>query len=513
METYGDLKNLINLIQTKKKNSKIKGVAIDTIVGNIPGIGYIKSAFDFYKAAIKTPDSKRPNSWLKRLDVDDEMSAIVDDKVENGFLQSATKTFEKQPDDKKLNPDFDMNQEMIKYLDSKYSGRTLTGVPSFNLVKEDIFDKFLKQYSYKFDKGYPDVNNSKDKEKLFELVNSLIEQEEEKKLTKNDLISLIKNLDLDDKQIVKLYNRTKNFSSYRPIKTTLDRKKYNPLILKKFSKEIQDLIEDLPKNEVDDFINYLNNTEEKINFPTNKTGNLFKTLSATGVHDSVVNKIIYHTSQDEGKRGVGMGEVGMSLLFKNVGAATGKGDLSIDGEEFEIKGEGATLGDKPIPLSSVINDKMGKFDITVLGGKGGIEHNGKKYSMNSFSQLISDAYSLTKDKEEFKNVFKDILTNDNKLGNSVDLLFDKINFSSPESIQNNVSLMNFIRYSSKEGFKHFLTHDFGTNGPNTGEYIYVKGSPEEMANQLQLSGAKFERLTPNNLRPRIGFSKRLVNEE
>jgi len=159
-------------------------------------------------------------------------------------------------------------------------------------IKMDILDKFLKQYSYRFSKGYPDMNNPKDKEMLFEMVNSLIEQEEEKKLTKNDLISLIKNLDLDDKQIVKLYNRTKNFSSYRPIKTTLDRKKYNPLILKKFSKEIQDLIEDLPKNEVDDFINYLNNIEKKINFPTNKTGNLFKTLSATGVHDSVVNKII-----------------------------------------------------------------------------------------------------------------------------------------------------------------------------------------------------------------------------
>ena len=176
METYGDLKNLINLIKTQKKNSKIKGVALDAIIGNIPGIGYVKSAFDFYKAAIKTPDSKRPDSWLSKLDVDDEMSAIVDDKVENGFLQSATKTFEKQPDDKILNPDFDMNKEMIKYLGSKYSGRTLTGVPSFDLVKEDVLDKFLKQYSYKFDKGYPDMDNPKDKKMLLEFAYKLTEK-------------------------------------------------------------------------------------------------------------------------------------------------------------------------------------------------------------------------------------------------------------------------------------------------------------------------------------------------
>ena len=159
-----------------------------------------------------------------------------------------------------------------------------------------------------------------------------------------------------------MFNRTKNFSTYRPIKKTLDRKNYNPIILKKFSKEIQDLIEDLPKNEIDDFINYLQNEDSKIDFPTNTKGNLFKTLTKTGVPDEVINKVIYHTSQDEGKRGVGMGEVGMSLLFKNIGSSTaGKGDLSINGEEFEIKGEGATLGDKPIILSNVINDKLGSW--------------------------------------------------------------------------------------------------------------------------------------------------------
>ena len=37
----------------------------------------------------------------------------------------------------------------------------------------DVLDKFLKQYSYKFDKGYPDMNNPKDKEMLFEFAYSL----------------------------------------------------------------------------------------------------------------------------------------------------------------------------------------------------------------------------------------------------------------------------------------------------------------------------------------------------
>ena len=43
-------------------------------------------------------------------------------------------------------------------------------------IKMDILDKFLKQYSYKFDKGYPDMDNPKDKEKLFEFAYKLTEK-------------------------------------------------------------------------------------------------------------------------------------------------------------------------------------------------------------------------------------------------------------------------------------------------------------------------------------------------
>lgn len=371
----------------------------------------------------------------------------------------------------------------------------------------DAFDKLLKNVSYKFDKGYPD--GPEDMAKLFEMVNNLVEAES--KLTKNDLIKLIQDLDLDDEQITKLYNRTKNFTTYRPIKGTLTDKDYNPLVLKKFSKEIQDLIEDLPKNEVDDFVKYLSEKDKQIDFPTTSRGNLFSTLAKTGVPDSVVKKVVYHTSQDEGKRGVGMGELGLSLIFKNVGSAKGKGDLSINGEEFEIKGEGATLGDKPAKLEGVIGPKLAPFGIEI-GNK--LTFKDKTYNKNSFAPLLADVYKDTDKKEEFKSIIKDILVNDNGLGaEAVDSLFNSIDFASPESIQTNIALMNFVRYAQKEGFSHFLAHDFGQGGKGNGEYIYVKGSPEEMAKQLKSAGAKFEKLSPNNLRPRIGFGTTLVTEE
>ena len=42
----------------------------------------------------------------------------------------------------------------------------------------DVLDKFLKQYSYKFDKGYPNMDNPKDKSLLEQLLKQLISEDE-----------------------------------------------------------------------------------------------------------------------------------------------------------------------------------------------------------------------------------------------------------------------------------------------------------------------------------------------
>lgn len=377
--------------------------------------------------------------------------------------------------------------------------------------KMDNITKYLNKISYKFPKGFLDVNIPEERAMLFELTEKLIKEEEEAKITKNDLIKLINDLDLDDEQITKLFNRTKNFTTYRPIKDTLTRKEYNPIILKKFSKEIQDLIEDLPKDEVDEFVKYLQDNENKSVFPTSIKGNLFTALEKTGVPTEVVNKIVYHTSQDEGKRGVGMGEVGLTLLFKNIASSKGKGDLSINGEEFEIKGEGATLGEKPggFPINI---DRLEPYGLT-RNAKGYQAGDKTITNTNQFAFALAEAYKQTEDKKGFKEAVRDGLTNDVGLGIGVNALFNDIDFTDPSSIQTNISLMNFVRYADKEGFSHFLAHDFGASGPNTGEYIYVKGSPEDMAKQLKQAGAKFEKLAYNNLRPRIGFGSTKIQED
>jgi hypothetical protein len=132
LNTYGDLKKAIKAIALKQKGQAIvdqgKSFALDQVLGLIPGASNAKTTYDFIRAAFKKPDTKKTGTWLDKLDIDDEMSAIVDDTVENGFMQMMSKTIEAEPDDKSLESDFNMNAKMVDYLKKEYAGRTVAGI-------------------------------------------------------------------------------------------------------------------------------------------------------------------------------------------------------------------------------------------------------------------------------------------------------------------------------------------------------------------------------------------------
>jgi hypothetical protein len=71
----------------------------------------------------------------------------------------------------------------------------------------DILDKFFKKYSYKFDKGYPDMNNEQDVFLLESLLSKVINEnfkllkEED---TENGIDILKKELNLTDEDFIKL---------------------------------------------------------------------------------------------------------------------------------------------------------------------------------------------------------------------------------------------------------------------------------------------------------------------
>jgi len=146
LKTYGDLKKAIKSISLKQKGEKIAGLAADTISDFIPGLSTAKTTYDFIKAAISKPDTKKTKTWLDKLDIDDNMSKIIDDTIENGFMRVISKTIEGESDNKPLEQDFNMNQKLVDYLKNNYQGRTVTGIKENKmqqlrkLVKEEIIN-------------------------------------------------------------------------------------------------------------------------------------------------------------------------------------------------------------------------------------------------------------------------------------------------------------------------------------------------------------------------------------
>lgn len=374
----------------------------------------------------------------------------------------------------------------------------------------NVTDKLYTEWAWRSKTGTPSMDNPEDKAILDNILSELVEQGP----TKDDIIDYIKNTELDDKQIAKLYQRVSNFGNYRSIKSTMNKKGYGALA-KKYSIQIQQIIEDLPREDAEKFSTYLQDESNQATFPSNNhTGNLLETLkSKTGLSDATIRAVFFHTAQDEKKRGVGMGEIAMSLLFKNVSNTVGgKGDLSIDGGEFEIKGNGAKLGPKGGLSRDAFINAYSKFGVEFDGAK--FLYNDKKFNKSGIPYLISELFSK-ENKGDILKTTKDFLTG--VVGLPADSRINKIDYSDPVSINRNVGLMHFIDYSNKEGFNHFMIHDFGSGekltGGNTGKYIYVTGSPESMADGLAKLGVNFEKISWVLFRPRMGFATSYLGED
>jgi hypothetical protein len=174
LKTYGDLKKVIKSIALKQKGEKIGSVALDQIINLIPGVSAAKTTFDFVKAAISKPDDKKTSTWLDKLDIDDNTSAIIDNTVENGFMKFISTAIEDTPDDKELENDFNMNQKLVNYLKTQYNGRTITGIQENN-----------KKQTMK-------------KSQLKHLIREIINEEEQIKGDTSVLISNLKKLNISD---------------------------------------------------------------------------------------------------------------------------------------------------------------------------------------------------------------------------------------------------------------------------------------------------------------------------
>ena len=130
LQTVGDLRRAvqgaIRAKQSGQGKDAVKDVAVGALIDLLPGAGTAKSLFDVVKATYQLPDEKKTDTALDALNVDDQVSAIVDDTVENAFLKALGNELKDIPDEKQLE-EVNVTTLLQKYIAKEFEKRTVGG--------------------------------------------------------------------------------------------------------------------------------------------------------------------------------------------------------------------------------------------------------------------------------------------------------------------------------------------------------------------------------------------------
>ena len=125
IKTYGDLRNQLETAIKSKKKEALKGFGIG-VVFDLLGAAVFKDTATFLKTMYSLPDEKKTNTVLDQfLNVDDDVSAIVEDNIENAFLQDFLEAIQEKPSDEEINSN--ITQELQNYIAGKYNQNTVKG--------------------------------------------------------------------------------------------------------------------------------------------------------------------------------------------------------------------------------------------------------------------------------------------------------------------------------------------------------------------------------------------------
>lgn len=280
----------------------------------------------------------------------------------------------------------------------------------------DSLDKFFKKYSYKFPKGYPDLNNEQDINLLADILENMgIVLQKEQQLDidfPEDLDGEIKQLTstLDDKdikrkiiKILKKANKKEDVydeDEVKKAKNTIIEELHKKKLKTKYAKDVYKMSLDL--NEYKALAKYLENPTVT-NIP--ESGNLLELFSPIPLSETFKKEII-----DEAYgRSIGKGEIALITLIGGCTArggqkVEGKGDIYLNGTPIEVK-QGKNFQLVPFEISgygvkpsSYLEKKTGKE----FGSKGrwpdvlqnywASEDPDKKISTKEINEIIKDLY-------------------------------------------------------------------------------------------------------------------------
>lgn len=212
---------------------------------------------------------------------------------------------------------------------------------------ENVVDLFLKRYSYKFPKGYVDLEDKQDQQILESIFNRLglkidlnkqiireqdedTAEEAEKATTKDDLIQVIRDLDLTSDQLTRLKKLISNLSTTDALDNYLDKIVAEKNIPSSDATKFSNLVKE--KGLEAEFVKYF---ENPVNLDLNSTN--FTDLIPNINKEELLDLYREMGSTIASTVSIGPGEIIFIILFKNVKKRDSKGDLDVDGENVELK--------------------------------------------------------------------------------------------------------------------------------------------------------------------------------
>ena len=332
----------------------------------------------------------------------------------------------------------------------------------------DALDLFFKKYSYKFPKGYPDMDNPNDKEMMFKMVNELLEAEETPKEEdlKAQLIDLIKSSDISNETLKKYIRTISGSGSRGELKSYLNQKGYSPESFKTKDSALEYILDKLTDTEVKEFMDYIKKPKS-----LKSAGNKGNLSQKTGLSDKLIKDLInIEPGADAGGSAIGKAEIALALLFSDIDNRSGGGDLNYEGKNLEVKGTGGRFGQQGGRASNtnfleILGDKF-------LDGDE-LEEFLSEPSNGNINYALKDIYERAT-----KNGFKseEVISYIQKILDQIFFnkgLASKF-FSSPDDFKNLEAMkkklleLNASAYAAKNNVSYFLMID-----SSTGDYVLI----------------------------------------
>ena len=205
----------------------------------------------------------------------------------------------------------------------------------------DALDRYLNRVAYKFDKGYPEVNNPKDMEMLMEMVNALIKEEEAQQadgvVSKSDIIKVLQDEEFTPEQLQRILSSVSSIKFKDEIINYISSKGKGPAAVATNIYNKMVATGDAPT-----YAEYLKNMKDYSYL--GDSGNLVQKFNF--VSKDLVD-FITALEPSIGRVSTGKGEILLSVMLKDVQDAVSGGDIEAGGREVEVKNKGAVpMGQK-----------------------------------------------------------------------------------------------------------------------------------------------------------------------